>query len=39
MTLTYLLANKDTEMLETTVFNSEEGDAVAVFTDRKQAET
>ena len=38
MPLIYLLANKDTEMLETTVFNSEEGDAVAVFTDRKCAE-
>ena len=34
----YLLANKDTELLETTVFNSESGDAVAVFTDRKHAD-
>jgi hypothetical protein len=31
---TYLLADKKTEDLETTVFNSEEGDAVVVFTDR-----
>jgi len=38
MALTYLLANKDTELLETTVFNSEEGDAVIVFTDRKHAD-
>jgi hypothetical protein len=38
MALTYLLANKDTEMLETTIFSSEEGDAVIVFTDRKHAD-
>ena len=38
MALTYLLANKEAELLETTVFESEGGDAVAVFTDRKHAE-
>jgi hypothetical protein len=35
---TYLLANKGTKQLETTVFESEAGDAVAVFTDPKNAE-
>ncbi len=35
---TYLLANKGTKLLETTVFSSEAGDAVAVFTDPKHAE-
>ena len=39
MAATYLLADKKTEDLETTVFNSEEGDAVVVFTDRKHAQT
>ena len=38
MALVYLLANKDTELLETTVFSSESGDAVAVFTSRKHAD-
>lgn len=35
---TYLLANKGTDELETTVFESEAGDAVAVFTDQKNAQ-
>lgn len=35
---TFLLTKKDTEVLETTVFASEEGDAVAVFTDPKNAQ-
>ena len=35
---TYLLANKGTKELETTVFESEAGDAVAVFTDPKNAQ-
>ncbi len=34
----YVLANKNTEELETTVFSSEAGDAVAVFTDQKNAQ-
>ena len=38
MAIIYLLANKNTEALETTVFNSEDGDAVTVFTDRKHAD-
>ena len=39
MAITYLLANKESKLLETTIFQSEEGDAVVVFTDRKHAET
>ena len=35
---TFLLANKGTKELETTVFSSESGDAVAVFTDYNNAE-
>lgn len=34
---TYVLANKNTTELETTVFSSESGDTVAVFTDAKKA--
>lgn len=34
----YLLANKNSKQLETTVFSSEDGDAVAVFTDPKNAQ-
>jgi hypothetical protein len=34
----YVLANKGTDQLETTVFSSEAGDAVAVFTDPKNAQ-
>lgn len=33
----FLIANKDTEVLETTVFSSDGGDTVAVFTDLKNA--
>ena len=34
----YVLANKNTEELETTIFASEAGDVVAVFTDSKHAQ-
>ena len=37
--VTYLLANNHTKELETTVFESEGGDAVAVFTDHKNAQS
>jgi hypothetical protein len=35
----YLLANKNTELLETIVFSGEGGDSVIIFTDPKKAET
>ena len=35
---TYLITKKDTEQLETIVFESEGGEAVAVFTDPKNAQ-
>lgn len=34
----YLIANKNTKELETTIFASEAGDTVAVFTDEKNAQ-
>ena len=35
---TYLIANRDSEQLETIVFSAEGGDAVAVFTDPANAQ-
>ncbi|MFK7769080.1 MAG: hypothetical protein AB8B55_17790 [Mariniblastus sp.] len=35
---TYLIAQRDTEELETAIFESDAGDAVAVFTDQKHAQ-
>jgi hypothetical protein len=35
---TYLISKKDTKQLETIVFNAEGGEAVAVFTDPKNAQ-
>ena len=35
----YVIAKKDSELLETIVFAAEGGDAVAVFSDTSQAET